>query len=110
MYRHDVSGTTTTGNYPAKTTSSSGATSVYDTYYVAQQIVYTKCYTMVTLLNCWQTFLVQTNTNEWEVLFDAIIKFNYQQQLQVQLGLQVGQYNDSKLCNEYVNQCCYGNN
>ena len=34
MYRHDVSGTTTTGNYPAKTTSSSGATSVYDsTYY-----------------------------------------------------------------------------
>ena len=34
MYRHDVSGTTTTGNYPAKTTSSSGATSVYEsTYY-----------------------------------------------------------------------------
>ena len=34
MYRHDVSGTTTTGSYPTKTTSSSGATSVYDsTYY-----------------------------------------------------------------------------
>jgi len=34
MYRHDISGTTTTGSYPTKTTSSSGATSVYDsTYY-----------------------------------------------------------------------------
>ena len=34
MYRHDISGTTTTGNYPSKTTTSSGATSVYDsTYY-----------------------------------------------------------------------------
>ena len=34
MYRHDVSGTTTTGSYPTKTTTSSGATSVYDsTYY-----------------------------------------------------------------------------
>ena len=30
MYRHDVSGTTTAGNYPTKTTASSGATSVYD--------------------------------------------------------------------------------
>jgi len=34
MYRHDVSGTTTTGSYPTKTTTSSGATSVYDsTFY-----------------------------------------------------------------------------
>ena len=34
MYRHDVAGTTTTGNYPTKTTSSSGATTVYNsTYY-----------------------------------------------------------------------------
>ena len=34
MYRHDVSGGTTTGSYPTKTTTSSGATSVYDsTYY-----------------------------------------------------------------------------
>ena len=33
MYRHDVSGGTTTGNYPTKTTSSSGATSVYDSSY-----------------------------------------------------------------------------
>jgi hypothetical protein len=34
MYRHDVSGGTTTGNYPSKTTSSSGASSVYDsTFY-----------------------------------------------------------------------------
>ena len=33
MYRHDVSGTTTSGNYPTKTTSS-GATNVYDsTFY-----------------------------------------------------------------------------
>ena len=34
MYRHDVSGTTTSGNYPSKTTTSSGATNVYDsTFY-----------------------------------------------------------------------------
>ena len=34
MYRHDVAGTTTSGQYPTKTTSSSGATSVYEsTYY-----------------------------------------------------------------------------
>ena len=34
MYRHDVAGTTTTGNYPTKTTSSSGATTVFNsTYY-----------------------------------------------------------------------------
>ena len=34
MYRHDVAGTTTTGSYPTKTTSSSGATTVYNsTYY-----------------------------------------------------------------------------
>ena len=34
MYRHDVSGTTTGGNYPSKTTASSGATNVYDsTFY-----------------------------------------------------------------------------
>ena len=34
MYRHDVSGATTSGNYPTKTTASSGATNVYDsTYY-----------------------------------------------------------------------------
>lgn len=34
MYRHDIAGTTTTGNYPSKTTSSSGATSLYEsTFY-----------------------------------------------------------------------------
>jgi len=34
MYRHDVAGTTTSGNYPTKTTASSGATNVFDsTYY-----------------------------------------------------------------------------
>ena len=34
MYRHDVSGGTTTGSYPTKTTTSSGANSVYNsTYY-----------------------------------------------------------------------------
>ena len=30
MYRHDIAGTTTSGNYPSKTTSSSGATNLYD--------------------------------------------------------------------------------
>ena len=34
MYRHDVSGTITSGNYPTKSTASSGATNVYDsTFY-----------------------------------------------------------------------------
>ena len=34
MYRHDVSGTTTSGNYPSKTTTSSGAINLYDsTFY-----------------------------------------------------------------------------
>ena len=33
MYRHDVSGATTSGNYPTKTTASSGATNVYAVSY-----------------------------------------------------------------------------
>ena len=34
MYRHDVAGTTTSGNYPSKTTTSSGAINLYDsTFY-----------------------------------------------------------------------------
>ena len=34
MYRHDISGVTTNGQYPTKTTTSSGATNLYDsTYY-----------------------------------------------------------------------------
>tara|TARA_Y100001972_G_scaffold85597_1_gene104736 strand:+ start:855 stop:2360 length:1506 start_codon:yes stop_codon:yes gene_type:complete len=34
MYRHDVAGTTTSGNYPSKTTTSSGAINVFDsTFY-----------------------------------------------------------------------------
>ena len=34
MYRHDIAGTTTSGNYPSKTTASSGAINVFDsTFY-----------------------------------------------------------------------------
>ena len=34
MYRHDIAGTTTGGNYPSKTTASSGAINVFDsTFY-----------------------------------------------------------------------------